>query len=67
MKISAIICAAGDGKRLNSANPTTKQYLVVNGKSIIEYSLDKFIELDIIEYIVNSSVYLSFVISYTLM
>ena len=52
MKISVIICAAGDGKRLNSANPTPKQYLVVNGKSIIEYSIDKFIELDIIENIV---------------
>ncbi|MEC8315683.1 MAG: 2-C-methyl-D-erythritol 2,4-cyclodiphosphate synthase [Pseudomonadota bacterium] len=52
MKISVIICAAGDGNRLNSANPTPKQYLVVNGKSIIEYSIDKFIELDIIENIV---------------
>ena len=52
MKISVIICAAGDGNRLNNANPTPKQYLVVNGKTIIEYSIDKFLELDIIENIV---------------
>ena len=49
MKISVIICAAGDGNRLNSASTTPKQYLVVNGKTIIEYSIDKFLELDIIE------------------
>ena len=58
MKISAIICAAGDGNRLNSSNPVPKQYLVVNGKAIIEYSIDKFLELEIIENIViaiNSS------------
>ncbi len=58
MKISAIICAAGDGNRLNSSKPTPKQYLVVNGKTIIEYSIDKFLELEIIENIViaiNSS------------
>ena len=52
MKISVIICAAGDGNRLNSASTTPKQYLVVNGKTIIEYSIDKFLELDIIENIV---------------
>ena len=52
MKISVIICAAGDGNRLNNASPTPKQYLVVNGKTIIEYSIDKFLELDIIENIV---------------
>ena len=52
MKISVIICAAGDGNRLNSASSTPKQYLVVNGKTIIEYSIDKFLELDIIENIV---------------
>ena len=52
MKISVIICAAGDGNRLNNASPTPKQYLVINGKTIIEYSIDKFLELDIIENIV---------------
>jgi 2-C-methyl-D-erythritol 4-phosphate cytidylyltransferase/2-C-methyl-D-erythritol 2,4-cyclodiphosphate synthase len=52
MKISVIICAAGVGNRLKSASPTPKQYLVVNGKTIIEYSIDKFLELDIIENIV---------------
>ena len=52
MKISVIICAAGDGNRLNNASPTPKQYLVVNGKTIIEYSIDKFLELDIVENIV---------------
>ena len=52
MKISVIICAAGDGNRLNSASTTPKQYLIVNGKTIIEYSIDKFLELDIIENIV---------------
>ena len=52
MKISVIICAAGDGNRLNSGSPTPKQYLFVNGKTIIEYSIDKFLELDIIENIV---------------
>ena len=52
MKISVIICAAGVGNRLKSGSPTPKQYLVVNGKTIIEYSIDKFLELDIIENIV---------------
>ena len=52
MKISVIICAAGDGNRLNNASRTPKQYLVINGKTIIEYSIDKFLELDIIENIV---------------
>ena len=52
MKISVLICAAGDGKRLNNASPIPKQYLVVNGKTIIEYSIDKFLELDIVENIV---------------
>jgi len=52
MKISVIICAAGHGNRLNSASSTPKQYLVVNGKTIIEYSIDKFLELEIIENIV---------------
>ena len=52
MKISVLICAAGDGKRLNNTSPIPKQYLVVNGKTIIEYSIDKFLELDIVENIV---------------
>tara|TARA_Y100000591_G_scaffold327296_1_gene351488 strand:- start:4963 stop:6141 length:1179 start_codon:yes stop_codon:yes gene_type:complete len=52
MRISVIICAAGDGARFQNDDPTPKQYLNVNGKTIIEYSIDKFIELDFIENIV---------------
>ena len=44
MRISVIICAAGDGARFQSDDPTPKQYLSVNGKTIIEYSIDKFIK-----------------------
>ena len=52
MKISVIICAAGDGNRLNSTSPTPKQYLSVNEKTIIEYSIDKFLDIEVIDSIV---------------
>ena len=52
MKISVIICAAGDGNRLNSSNPTPKQYLYINEKTIIEYSIDKFLGMEFIDNIV---------------
>jgi len=40
MKSTAIILSAGQGKRLNSA--TAKQYLDLNGKPILYYSLSAF-------------------------
>ena len=52
MKISVIICAAGSGSRLKSGGNTPKQYLFVNGKTILEHSIDKFLSSDFIERIV---------------
>ena len=49
MKISAIICAAGIGSRLKYDGNTPKQYLLVNGKTILEHSIDKFLCSDFIE------------------
>tara|TARA_B100001057_G_scaffold386185_1_gene393049 strand:- start:195 stop:1373 length:1179 start_codon:yes stop_codon:yes gene_type:complete len=52
MKISVIICAAGTGSRLKSIGDIPKQYLFVNGKTILEHSIDKFLSFDFIERIV---------------
>ncbi len=52
MKISVIICAAGTGERFVGNYPLPKQYLPVNGKSIIEHSIDKFLASNLIENIV---------------
>ena len=43
MKIGGIILAGGNGSRFGSAIP--KQFLELRGKSILEYSIDKFKEV----------------------
>ena len=52
MKISVIICAAGSGSRLKSVGNTPKQFLLVNGKTILEHSIDKFLSSNFIERII---------------
>ena len=59
MKISVIICAAGTGSRLKSIGDTPKQYLFINGKTILEHSIDKFLSSDLIERIVITINYAS--------
>ena len=44
---SAIVLAAGSGKRMNSA--TAKQYIVLEGKPIIWYSLQTVEQSEVIE------------------
>ena len=50
MKVSAIIAAAGIGKRMNSGK--CKQLLKLNGNPIIHYSIDLFEKVDLINEIV---------------
>lgn len=52
MKITAIITAGGSGKRMNS--PRKKQFLPLAGKSILEHTIDKFIDNNDIDAIVIS-------------
>jgi len=42
-KYIAIICAAGGGARFNSVIP--KQYLLINGKAVIKYTIDTFLKI----------------------
>jgi 2-C-methyl-D-erythritol 4-phosphate cytidylyltransferase len=44
MRNSVIIVAGGSGKRMGSALP--KQFLEINGKALIIYTLEKFLEFD---------------------
>ncbi len=44
MRNAVIIVAGGSGKRMGSALP--KQFLEINGKAVIFYSIEKFIEFD---------------------
>jgi 2-C-methyl-D-erythritol 4-phosphate cytidylyltransferase len=50
MKTTAIIVAAGSGSRFNSDTP--KQFLKINGKSIVEYSLERFTDAPSVDEIV---------------
>lgn len=50
IKISAIITAAGSGSRMASKIP--KQFLKINGVSIIERTIRKFFSIDIIDEII---------------
>lgn len=49
-RISAIILAGGQGRRMN--NPLPKQYMLVNGKPVLYYSLKVFEESSITDIIV---------------
>lgn len=49
-KITVIITAAGSGKRMNTA--MKKQYLELNGKSILAHTIEKFEKIDRINNIV---------------
>ncbi len=44
MRNSVIIVAAGSGKRMGA--PVPKQFMEINGKAVIFYALEKFIEFD---------------------
>ena len=46
IKIAVLIVAAGTGQRMNSDLP--KQYLPINGKSVIQYSIEKLKKIDAI-------------------
>ena len=50
MKIFAIIPSGGSGMRMN--NPLPKQYLRINGKEIIAYTLEIFQKCDLIDEII---------------
>lgn len=50
MKISAVILAGGKGKRMKS--DVSKQFIMLKGKPILYYTLDKFIRNDKIDNIV---------------
>ena len=52
--VSAIILAGGKGKRMNSN--VSKQFIKVNNKPIIYYTLKKFLECSQIDNIVLQSV-----------
>lgn len=45
MKVTAIVLAAGSGKRMNSK--VHKQYLLIDGKPVLYYSLNAFEESDV--------------------
>lgn len=49
-KIGVIIPAAGHGKRMKS--DVSKQYIEINGKPILAYTLEKFQECDLIDEII---------------
>lgn len=53
MKIFAIIPSGGSGMRMN--NPLPKQYLRINGKEIIAYTLEIFQKCDLIDEIIISA------------
>ncbi len=50
MKTSAIILAGGTGKRMGTKTP--KQFLLLNDRPVLWYSLDTFSKLDIVDEIV---------------
>ncbi|MCX8009677.1 MAG: 2-C-methyl-D-erythritol 4-phosphate cytidylyltransferase, partial [Ignavibacteria bacterium] len=50
MKVIAIITAAGVGKRMHSSTP--KQFLKINGKEILVYTLESFQNANSIEEII---------------
>lgn len=55
MKNVAVILAAGQGKRMNSA--TKKQFLLINEKTVLSYSVNEFSRSDLItELIIVTSV-----------
>ncbi len=53
MKVFAIIPSGGSGLRMN--NPLPKQYLRINGKEIIAYTLEVFQKCDLIDEIIIST------------
>jgi len=54
MKIFVIICAAGNSERFNDAS-IPKQFLPLNKKSVLEHSIDKFLDANIIDHIIIAS------------
>lgn len=50
MKTTAIIVAAGSGSRFNSDTP--KQFLEINGKPIIEYTIERFVDAPSVDKII---------------
>ena len=54
MKIFVIICAAGNSERFNNAS-IPKQFLPLNKKSVLENSIDKFLDANIIDHIIIAS------------
>ena len=50
--VSVIIVAGGDGERIGSSIP--KQFIEINNKEIIDYSIEKFLNDNIDELIVVS-------------
>lgn len=53
MKVFAIIPSGGSGMRMN--NPLPKQYIRINGKEIIAYTLEVFQKCDLIDEIIISA------------
>lgn len=50
--ISAVIVAAGKGTRMKSDSGLSKQYIEINGKSIVLRTIEKFAEAEVIDEIV---------------
>lgn len=53
MKVFAIIPSGGSGSRMN--NPMPKQYICINGKEIIAYTLEVFQKCELIDEIIISA------------
>lgn len=48
--LAIVIPAAGIGKRMQSSLP--KQYLTIHGKTVLEHTIEQFVELDYVECVV---------------